>query len=185
MPRERKPLSEHALQGTKPEYVVPESTHPPSRPRYPKGISPEAKRTYKRLCYILEKRRNLTEGDCELLRLYAVAYDRHAKAASKLAAEGEIRSYERESKSGEIYSVDKENLWLPVLTNAEKFMRGCLSDLGLNPLNRSKIKQTEVPKGSSPENDAEEALISREASTAQREPESDPDLDAIDLSRVM
>jgi len=36
--------------------------------------------------------------------------------------------------------------------------------LGLNPLNRSKIKQTEVPKGSSPENDAEEALISREAS---------------------
>jgi P27 family predicted phage terminase small subunit len=182
MPRERKSIFDHKLAGTKPEWTSPDVSLTPGRPRYPKGISADAKRTYKRLCFILEKRRNLTEGDCELLRLYAIAYDRHAKAASKLAAEGEVRSYERESKTGDIYSVEKENLWLPVLTNAEKFMRGCLSDLGLNPLNRSKIKQTENPKPTA-ETSAEEALMSREAAAALIDDE--PNLDEIDENVVV
>jgi P27 family predicted phage terminase small subunit len=182
MPRERKSLADHKLSNTKPEWTSPDIALTPGRPRYPKGISADAKRTYKRLCFILEKRRNLTEGDCELLRLYAIAYDRHAKAAAKLAAEGEIRSYERVSKTGEIYSVEKENLWLSVLTNAEKFMRGCLSDLGLNPLNRSKIKPTETPKGATPEHAAEEALMSREAAALVND---EPNLDDIDETVVV
>jgi P27 family predicted phage terminase small subunit len=181
VPRERKSLKDHALQSTKPEWTSPDVSLAPGRPNYPKGISPAAKRTFKRLCAILEKRRNLTEGDSELLRLYAIAYDRHAKAVQKLAAEGEIRMYERESKTGDIYSVEKENLWLPVLTNAEKFMRGCLADLGLNPLNRTKIKQTEVPKSASPEHAAEEALMSREAAALVND---EPNLDDIDETLI-
>jgi P27 family predicted phage terminase small subunit len=178
MPRERKSLKDHQLHNTKAAWVSPDVSLTPGRPRYPKGISSDAKRTFKRLCLILEKRRNLTEGDSELLRLYAIAYDRHAKAVQKLAAEGEVRVYERESKTGELYDVEKENLWLPVLTNAEKFMRGCLADLGLSPLNRAKIKQVDAPK---PPVDPEAYLLSREA----EQPVNDEiDLEAIDETTV-
>lgn len=181
MPRDRKSIPDHKLTGTRPEYVTPDSPLTPGRPRYPKNISADAKRTYKRLCAILEKRRSLTEGDCELLRLYALAYDRHSKAVAKLTLEGEIRMYERESKAGEVYEVEKENLWLPVCCAAEKFMRGCLADLGLSPLNRSKVKQTESPKPKTAQND--EALLSREV---EQPPVSDePNLDDIDETVVL
>jgi P27 family predicted phage terminase small subunit len=132
MPRERKSLSDHKLTGTKPEWISPDVATAPGRPRYPKNISADAKRTFKRLCSILEKRRSVTEGDSELLRLYALAYDRHAKAVAKLEVEGEIRVYHRLDKHGEQVPTEKENLWLPIAVNAEKFMRGCLADLGLS-----------------------------------------------------
>lgn len=48
MPRERKSIDDHKLNGTRPEYVTPDSSVRPGRPHYPKNISADAKRTFKR-----------------------------------------------------------------------------------------------------------------------------------------
>jgi len=147
MPTPRKSDAAHWLTGTKtqakPEAELP---MPPGRPKYPKGISPEAKAVFKRLCSLLEKRRALTEGDGELLRLYAVIFDRHARAISKIAEQGEICVYTRLDSNGQPHDIEKENLWLKVAANSEKNLVAILDRLGLTPHNRSKIKPTAQPK---------------------------------------
>jgi len=101
MSRPRKSEFEHALTGTVSAATLPDEDNAPSRPKYPRGISPEAKRTFKRLCRLLERRRTLTEGDGELLRLYAIAYTRHERALEHIAAEGEIVSYTKTDAHGD------------------------------------------------------------------------------------
>jgi P27 family predicted phage terminase small subunit len=175
VPRERKDLSTHHLQGTRPEYVATSSEVRPGRPRYPKGISPDAKRVFKNISRLLEARRVLSEGDGELLRLYALTYDRHARALEKLRVEGEITSYTRTDKKGEQYQSEGPNLWLKIAQDSEKYMKSVLADLGLNPLMRSKVKQTDAPKDKAADN-ADEALLSREVTPVA---EPGPDLDKL------
>lgn len=170
MPRERIPLETHRLRGSRPQYVTPASVAHPGRPRYPKGLSPDAKRTFKNLCRLLEQRRSLTEGDGELLRLVAINIDRHAKACAKVAEEGEIKVYFRLDKHGEQVPSEKPNLWLEVACNAEKFIQSALRDLGLTPGTRGKVKPTEEPK--KPE--VPDSFPTREeAAAAATEPEPD------------
>jgi P27 family predicted phage terminase small subunit len=142
MPTPRKDISTHRLQGTKPAYVEPASDVQAGRPKYPRGISGEAKAAFKRLVRLLEQRRTVTQGDAEILRLYAVNFDRHVRALEHLAVEGEICVSVVLDSNGVAHDKLKPNLWLDVATNAEKFMRGCLADLGLNPLQRAKVKPT-------------------------------------------
>jgi P27 family predicted phage terminase small subunit len=182
MPRPRKSLEDHKLTGTKPTYVEPSSDVPASRPRFPKGISADAKKVFKRLCALLEARKVLTEGDCELLRLYSVTFTRHERALQHLADEGEITTYVRLDSNGQAHDQVKPNLWLDVATNCEKFMRATLADLGLNPLQRSKVKPAIDPKAPKPLTPEEEATLSREA---QQPPLDDEiDLNSIDETLV-
>lgn len=143
----RKSDADHFLQGTKsqakPSGV--DETVPAGRPRIPKNISTEAQQVFKRLCKLLAARRALTEGDCEILRLYAVQYDRHAKALGKIAAEGEIRMYTRLDSNGQPHEQEKANLWLKVAETCERNMVACLDRLGLSPINRAKVKPTGGP----------------------------------------
>jgi P27 family predicted phage terminase small subunit len=144
--RTRKSIDEHALTGTRPQYVLPDSDLPAGRPKCPKSLSPDARKVFKRLTKMLQQRRVCTAGDQEILRLYSTAFDRHQRAIEHLAAEGEIVIIERVTKSGAVISCAEENLWLSIAVNAEKYMRGVLSDLGLTPIQRSRVKQTESPK---------------------------------------
>jgi len=153
MPQPRKSLEDHKLQNTKPQYVEPTSDVPAGRPKYPSGISPAAKSTFKRLVRLLESRRTCTAGDAEILRLYAIAFSRHVRALEHLEAEGEICAYTRLDSNGQPHQQFKENLWLKTATDAEKFMRACLADLGLNPLQRSKVRAVEEKKPDSPTDD--------------------------------
>jgi P27 family predicted phage terminase small subunit len=161
MARARKSLDEHKLQSTRPQYVEPDVSIAPGRPKYPRNLTPEAKRVFKNTCRLLERRRSLTEADGELIRLLALAHVRHAKAIEKLAEEGEIKTYYRLDKHGEQVASERENLWLQVARDAEKFMVGIYDRLGLTPLNRGKVKQAEAPKPAVDPN----ALPSREETT--------------------
>jgi phage terminase small subunit len=182
LPTPRKDLSEHKLQGTKPKYVEEPSTLQPGRPRYPKGLSPDEKKAFKHFSRLLEQRRALTEGDGESLRLLAVVFVRWQKAIQMVAQQGEIRVYTRLDKFGVAHDSERPNLWLKVAQDSEKFVQSQLDRLGLTPMNRGKVKPAEVPKGASPEQSAEDALMSREAAALLND---EPDLEAIDLSRVM
>jgi len=132
----------HKLRGTRPTRAADNGEDiPAARPEYPKRISPEAKRVFKRLCGLLESRRALTAGDGELLRLYSVQFSRHGKAMAKIEEEGEIKIYFRLNNHGESVPQEKPNLWLKVAQDSEKQMHAILRDLGLTPNARAKVKQ--------------------------------------------
>ncbi len=156
MPTPRKSDGLHKLTGTKsqanpePEYSLPAGT-----PRAPKTLSLEARKTFKRLCALLAERRALTDGDGELLRLYAVTFDRHARALAKIEEQGEICKYTRLDSNGQPHEVEKENLWLKVAVTAEKNMVAILDRLGLTPHNRAKVKPTKEPATAQPDEFAE------------------------------
>ena len=124
-----------------PKYSEPDSDIAPGRPKYPKNISPEAKRVYKRLCGLLERRKVLTEGDCELLRIYSVLYDRHARAVSHVEIEGEVCHYTRLDSNGAPHQIWKENLWLKCAKDCERQMVAILDRCGLSPATRGKVKR--------------------------------------------
>jgi P27 family predicted phage terminase small subunit len=166
MPTPRKSIPDHKLQGTRVRYVLPDSDVLAGRPKLPKGLSPAAKATFRRLVKMLTQRKVITAGDQEIISLYCISFDRHQRALEKLAEEGEVRIYQHVAK-GEIVEVEKENLWYPIARDAAKFMKSCLSDLGLTPLQRAKVKQTEVKKSE------EDELPLSAADTVLPEPEID------------
>ena len=170
MPRERIDLEQHKLQGTKPSYTEPESLVVASRPKipneFPKGTV--LRKWFKQYCQDLEKRRTLTSGDAELLRIAVICRDRHARAFAHVQTEGEIVTYQRLDADGHSVDVVKPNLWLKVAQDAEKQLVAILDRLGLTPANRNKIRPTEKPK----EKDfAGDALLSREEAQRQKDAE--------------
>jgi P27 family predicted phage terminase small subunit len=142
MPTPRKPDELHWLTGTKSQARPVEFTPSAGRPKKPKGVSKEALASFKRLCRLLESRRSLTPGDEDILRLFAVLFDRHARALTKLAEEGEIRVYVRFDSNGQAHDVEKTNMWLKIAQDAERQMVAILRDLGLTPNARAKVKPT-------------------------------------------
>jgi P27 family predicted phage terminase small subunit len=170
MPMPRKNLDEHLLAGTKPQWSdVSCADDKPSRPRYPKGLTKEAKKVFRAIALLLERRRSLTEADGELIRLLALTHVRHARAIEKLAAEGEIRVYIRLDARGEQAEVEKENLWLQIARDAEKQMIGIYDRLGFTPRDRGKVKQVNPKVPQEPEDfqsKAETTLPGEEISLA-------------------
>jgi P27 family predicted phage terminase small subunit len=122
------------------------------RPSVPKGLSKEARKVFKGLCKLLAARRVLTSGDAEILRLYAILFDRHARAAARLAVEGDVVVYTRLNSGGKEVEMEKQNLWLVIAKDSEKQMVGILDRLGLTPHNRDRVKRV-APKG-----DGQEAI---------------------------
>ena len=143
----RKSAALHELSGTRSQATLPEEDAlPSSRPQYPKTISSAAKKIFKKLCQLLEARRALTAGDCELLRLYSLIFDRHERALAKLTEEGEIRKYSRLDAHGEPCETEKLNYWYRVSQDCEKSLVSILDRTGLTPMTRSKIKPTAPPE---------------------------------------
>jgi P27 family predicted phage terminase small subunit len=132
----------HRLQGTKSVAGKTEVSVKPGRPKFPRNLNAEQRVVFKRIVRLLERRRHITEGDVELIRIYAVTYTRHVKALAKLEEEGEIRTYVRLDSNGTAHDQEKPNLWLKVAETAEKNLVACLDRLGLTPHNRAKVKPT-------------------------------------------
>lgn len=183
MPTPRKSLERHELDGTKPHYEV---TPKPDqlvagRPRFPKGITPDAKSLYKRLCKQLAERRALTEADEYLLTLAVSIWDRRARAQAKLLEEGEIKLYTRLDNNGIAHEMEKPNLWLKVAAESEKQLVAILDRLGLTPLAGSKIKKTRAPQSSleqMPEGSVGWMILQGEKAAVKPEPISAEELAA-------
>jgi P27 family predicted phage terminase small subunit len=152
MPMPRKTDGMHKLTGTKSQAKTDalDFVCQPGRPLYPKGLTKSGRATFKRLSFLLEKRRALTYGDVEIIRLYALLYDRHAKALEKIEAEGEICVYSRLDSNGREVQCEKQNLWYTVVRDCEKNMVAILDRLGLTPNARAKVKPTAPGKPAAP-----------------------------------
>lgn len=147
MPTPRKSDELHNLTGTKSQAKPEsESTCEPGRPKYPRGLSVEEKVVFKRLVKLLESRRAATEGDIELIRLYAITYARHMRALTKLAEQGEVVEYTRLNNHGAEVQTEKPNYYLKIAEVCEKNSVAILDRLGLTPLNRAKVKPLTKPK---------------------------------------
>ena len=146
MPTPRKTNDMHNLTGTKSQATAPlPQEFTPGRPKCPKGISGEARAAFKRLLKLLESRRSLTGEDGELLRLYAITFDRHVASLEKVNAQGTVVEYKRLNNHGEEVVTEKPNLHLKIAETCEKNLVAILDRLGLTPLNRGKVKPTAPP----------------------------------------
>ena len=97
----RKPDALHKLHGTKSRHGnLAAEPLAQGRPRYPRNITPQARRVFKELVNQLEARRTLTPGDGHLLTLYATVWDRRERAQANLLAQGEICAYTRLDPNG-------------------------------------------------------------------------------------
>lgn len=171
MPTPRKTDADHRLQGTKSQAKDEGSAFVPGRPKFPKGLPQAARSVFKRLAGLLEKRRHLTEGDVELLRIYSLLYVRHAKALQEIEADGEICVYVRMDSNGQPHDQYKPNLWLKVAETCEKNMVAALDRLGLTPANRAKVKPTGDDKNKPA--DPMEEFLARSPGSATAEAEDD------------
>ena len=153
------------LTGQKSQATDPtESTVPAGRPRFPKGFPPDSRRVFKDLCRLLSNRRALTEADGESLRLYAILYDRHARALAAVETEGLLITETRFGSNGEPSSRRIKNPHLLIAQESERQMCSILRDLGMTVATRDKSKPVGKPaRRKSPEEiaDAEfEAMLS-------------------------
>jgi P27 family predicted phage terminase small subunit len=114
--------------------IAPASYVEPGRPKYPRKLSPQGKRIFKRLCAQLEARRTLTDGDAEILCLYASLADRRQKALDSLEKDGEVVS----TSEGNLVT----NPWLAIAERTEARMISILDKLGLTPVSRDRVKVT-------------------------------------------
>ena len=142
MPQPAKSPELHALHGTKSQAKdAGASRIEAGRPKFPRDLSPEAKPEFKRIVRLLERRRQITEGDVEAIRLYCMANERLIAANKKLAEEGLVVKYTRVS-NGESFTVEKKNLHLDIAVQAERQMVAILKELGLTPRTKDAVKQT-------------------------------------------
>jgi P27 family predicted phage terminase small subunit len=179
MSRPEKDATLHDLQGTKSVAGKTDNSVPPGRPKFPKGLAPAVRVVFKRIVGLLEKRKHITEGDIELIRIYSLLYVRHAKALAKLEVEGEVKIYVRLDSHGTPHDQEKPNYWLKIAETAEKNMVACLDRLGLTPHNRAKVKTTGDDKNK-PADPMEEFLASRSPGRATAEnADEDDDLEGL------
>jgi P27 family predicted phage terminase small subunit len=89
---------------------------------------------------LLQKRRVLTSGDVELLRLYCFLYERHCRNVALLREEGELCTYERLDSNGVMHPQVKVNLRLKICQDSERQMAGILNQLGLTPVSKDRAK---------------------------------------------
>lgn len=141
----------------------------PGRPRFPVGISHEARRLFKALCGLLEKRGHLTTGDGELIRLYVILHDRQARAQAALEKEGEICEYVRLDSSGVAHPQVKPNIALAIAERAEKQMVTILVQLGLTPRSRDGVKSVGQKAQAGPPQPGTALYLLKEAEERERE----------------
>lgn len=140
MPAHRKSIELHDLHGTKPQRAADTSHVKAGRPKFPKDLDKSLRPIFKRLCSLLQERRALTSADGELIRLYVHQFDRHTRNAAQLRQEGEVCQYTRLDSHGQPHLQYKTNLRLKIVVEAEKQMAGILSQLGLTPLSKDRVK---------------------------------------------
>jgi phage terminase small subunit len=112
------------------------------RPRMPKDLSPLEVAHWKAAARVMKQRGTLSKGDGEALELWARTKARYSRSSKALAEEGDIITETRFSKSGTEYTVRVPNPHLKIVEQCERALQAMASKLGLNPLDRSKVRAT-------------------------------------------
>ena|ERR1700683_157923 len=140
MGRPAKDLSKHALHGTK-RQVQESSGFVGGRPKYPKHLSGPARKIYKRTVALLEARQVLTEGDEQLIALYAEITARWLEAKRDLLGNLFVQIPLLDS-NGQVHFVERANPRLKICREAEQQLVQIASKLSLTVADRERGKKT-------------------------------------------
>jgi P27 family predicted phage terminase small subunit len=143
MGRPQKSARLHHVHGTESKAADLPSGFVAGRPKYPKHLSPDAKKAYKHACALLEARHTLTEGDESMLALYATVYARWIEAKKELAGNLMVKIPLLDS-NGQVHFVMRPNPMLKIVTDAEGRLLTIAKTLGLSPVDRERSKQTGI-----------------------------------------
>jgi P27 family predicted phage terminase small subunit len=187
-PRPRKPIEEHKLTGTKPQWTASEQAEiaVAGRPRKPKDLSPAADAEWNRLVGQLKKRGTLTRVDSSALEIYVTMWARW----KKLSALAEANPVTEVSWVGSD-SVERtkvvEHPASAMAARLEGSLRQMLIQFSATPASRDKTKAAPTP-AAPPEPVPGTELLDRPESEPTMEeplaPEPDIDIFAIDLQGV-
>ncbi len=162
----------HQLHGTKPAAPakVIESYVKAGRPKFPKGITPEQRITFKRICGLLERCRTVTEADAELIYLYACLTEQWQQAMAEIRRDGVICEYTRTDNKGDKFTTRKKNEACGVADSCSRQMFAILRELGLSPKSRDAVKPTSANAGERVVPGSMAALFGSDLSGLQAEP---------------
>lgn len=132
----------HKLHGTQSQAAADKpSGFVGGRPKFPKHLSPAAKKAFEHAVALLEARHTLTEGDEVMLALYATVYERWLEAKSCLVGNLMVDIPVLDS-NGQVHVVKRVNPLLKVATECEARLLTIDKTLGLSPVDRERSKQT-------------------------------------------
>ncbi|HPD57623.1 MAG TPA: phage terminase small subunit P27 family [Smithellaceae bacterium] len=106
-------------------------------PACPDGLSPEAKKIWKREAKKLEPSGILTELDQTIFAMYCESYATWSDAVLQIAKRGVIVG----TKTG----FPIQNPYVPVKNTAWKQMKECLVEMGMTPSSRSRVAVNQQP----------------------------------------
>lgn len=142
MGRPRISSKEHELRGTKPTASAPEKAAkmPAGRPKMPSGLSPAARKEWRRIVPLLEERGTLSAADSVGLALYAETFSRWLDAQREIKLYGITLTQTVLDRSGKAVESRKINPALRVAENCERSMRAFLREFGCTPQSREKVQ---------------------------------------------
>lgn len=149
--RKPKPTKLKLIDGTRPDRInTAEPVATPGRPDPPTHLDQVALEEWHRLIPVLEGMQVLTVADGSALAIYCEAHSRARAAQADIEKRGlmiETR-YERKNKAGEVVeeqTVVKLNPSTQVVNAANTVMLRVLTEFGLTPSSRSRIKADVAP----------------------------------------
>ena len=126
---------------------VTESIYQAGRPKFPKGLTPEQRPTFKRICSLLQARRTVTPADAEMIYLYSVLEEQWQQALAEIRTNGIIVEYQRTDSNGKVFITKKKNEACGVADSCSRQMFAILRELGLSPKSRDSVKPTTANPG--------------------------------------
>jgi len=195
MPKPRKSLEQHELQGTRPEWTARGLTFVGGKPKRPADLTPEAETEWKRLVNELNRRGTLTRVDSSMLELYVRMWSRWRKVAT-IAEANPVTEVSWLDKSGAEHFKTIEHPASAMATRLENSLRNMLKELSATPASRERTRPTKQAssKNDPPHPESVEGLkleharllAEQEQKEAQEPAVQEPDpLDSTELNAAM
>jgi P27 family predicted phage terminase small subunit len=143
MARPAKTIRQHLLQGTVPQGKVDKpSVYQGGRSKIPAHLSKAGRTEFKRVEKILLDRGTATPGDYVTLTVYAEVYARWVQGKTEIGTSLMVETTVLDS-NGVARIVKRLNPLLKVVQADESRLMALAKSLGLTPMDRDKVKQTQ------------------------------------------
>jgi P27 family predicted phage terminase small subunit len=154
MPRLKKDLRKHLLEGTQPQWAAGDEqpNFAAARPKMPKYLPPVAAKEWKRLVNELSQRGTLTRCDSSALEIYVTTFARWKQAVAEVEKRGPVIESTWTDQHGTEHSKLVENPASKIAARLENSLRQMLKEFSATPASRDRTKpaaaepkQTECP----------------------------------------
>lgn len=141
MPRPRKSLHDHAIQGTRPEYVQDgPSDYPAGRPKMPLDLPATGQAEWKRITKQLAKRKTLTKVDASALEVYCRMFAQWLGYCAHVENHGPMIEEPVKDKNGDVYTRWVQNPAAKLALQLGNALRQYQKEFSATPASRERTK---------------------------------------------